>query len=72
MLGCVHESGGSHRHQIPLELELQVVISCLAWVLETECWTSQSAGFLIPELSIAMTFKSRDMGCESLAVMGWA
>lgn len=24
MLGCVHESGGSHRRQIPLELELHI------------------------------------------------
>lgn len=26
---------GSQRHDVPLELELQVLVSCLAWVLGT-------------------------------------
>lgn len=37
--GFVHLSAGAHggrRHYITLELELQVFMSCLTWVLETE------------------------------------
>lgn len=53
-------------HQIPLKLELQVVVSCWTQVLGTELWTSTSA-VLTAELSLQPTdAKLQDPGSIQL------
>lgn len=39
---CVGASGGQRRTSDPLELELSVIVSCLAWVLGNELGSSKS------------------------------
>ena len=81
--GYVHVSADAlrgQRHWIPLEVELQVVVSCLSLVLGTELWSSVRAICVLSHLAsflVDYTEKLTDAcdssskGCDTLFWNTW-
>ena len=70
MCACMHMHACSHKGQrrwIPLELELQAVVSYLAWMLGTKCQSSGKAAEPSPQPMCLLAFVPSPTGPQTWA-----